>query len=232
MDRQVLVPDIGDFEDVPVIEVLVAAGDTVAPEDPLVTLESDKATMDVPVAARRAWSRRSRSPSATRSRRAPRSLTLESPRAASADAAAAPAARRAGRAGGRGDGEAARRGGRGARARGGRRRRARAGAARSAPREPTGGPAYASPACAAWRASSASTSRSVAGTGRKGRITKEDVEARQGAAAPAPAARRRRGAASARAVAEGRLREVRRGRARAADADQADQRPGAGTATG
>ena len=46
--EQVLVPDIGDFEDVPVIEVLVAVGDTVAAEDPLVTLESDKATMDVP----------------------------------------------------------------------------------------------------------------------------------------------------------------------------------------
>lgn len=46
--EQVLVPDIGDFEDVPVIEVLVAVGDTVAAEDPLVTLESDKATMEVP----------------------------------------------------------------------------------------------------------------------------------------------------------------------------------------
>jgi pyruvate dehydrogenase E2 component (dihydrolipoamide acetyltransferase) len=44
----VTVPDIGDFGDVPVIEVLVAVGDTVAAEDPLVTLESDKATMDVP----------------------------------------------------------------------------------------------------------------------------------------------------------------------------------------
>ena len=46
--REVLVPDIGDFADVPVIEVLVSPGDTVAPEDPLVTLESDKATMEVP----------------------------------------------------------------------------------------------------------------------------------------------------------------------------------------
>jgi pyruvate dehydrogenase E2 component (dihydrolipoyllysine-residue acetyltransferase) len=45
---QVAVPDIGDFSDVPVIEILVAAGDTVAAEDPLVTLESDKATMEVP----------------------------------------------------------------------------------------------------------------------------------------------------------------------------------------
>ena len=42
------VPDIGDFKDVPVIEVLVKPGDTVAKEDPLVTLESDKATMEVP----------------------------------------------------------------------------------------------------------------------------------------------------------------------------------------
>jgi pyruvate dehydrogenase E2 component (dihydrolipoamide acetyltransferase) len=46
--KEVAVPDIGDFDDVPVIEVLFAAGDTVAEEDPLVTLESDKATMDVP----------------------------------------------------------------------------------------------------------------------------------------------------------------------------------------
>jgi pyruvate dehydrogenase E2 component (dihydrolipoyllysine-residue acetyltransferase) len=45
------VPDIGDFDDVPVIEILVSAGDTVAVEDPLVTLESDKATMDVPAPA-------------------------------------------------------------------------------------------------------------------------------------------------------------------------------------
>jgi dihydrolipoamide dehydrogenase len=45
---EVRVPDIGDFTDVPVIEIHVSPGDEVAPEDPLVTLESDKATMDVP----------------------------------------------------------------------------------------------------------------------------------------------------------------------------------------
>ncbi|MCC7346073.1 MAG: dihydrolipoyl dehydrogenase, partial [Variibacter sp.] len=45
---EVKVPDIGDFKDVPVIEVLVKPGDTVAKEASLVTLESDKATMDVP----------------------------------------------------------------------------------------------------------------------------------------------------------------------------------------
>ena len=42
------VPDIGDFDEVPVIEILVSAGDTVETDDPLLTLESDKATMDVP----------------------------------------------------------------------------------------------------------------------------------------------------------------------------------------
>lgn len=42
------VPDIGDFKSVPVIEVFVKPGDTVKAEDSLVTLESDKATMDVP----------------------------------------------------------------------------------------------------------------------------------------------------------------------------------------
>ncbi|NKC16186.1 MAG: dihydrolipoamide acetyltransferase [Gammaproteobacteria bacterium] len=42
------IPDLGDFENIPVIEVLVAVGDAVAVEDPLVTLESDKSTMDVP----------------------------------------------------------------------------------------------------------------------------------------------------------------------------------------
>ena len=45
---EVKVPDIGDFRDVPVIEVHVKPGDTINVEDPLVTLESDKATMDVP----------------------------------------------------------------------------------------------------------------------------------------------------------------------------------------
>ena len=45
---EIVVPDIGDFDAVPVIEVLVKAGDTVEIEDGLITLESDKATMDIP----------------------------------------------------------------------------------------------------------------------------------------------------------------------------------------
>jgi pyruvate dehydrogenase E2 component (dihydrolipoamide acetyltransferase) len=45
---EVKVPDIGDFKDIPVIEVLVKPGDSVGKEAPLITLESDKATMEVP----------------------------------------------------------------------------------------------------------------------------------------------------------------------------------------
>src|SRR5471032_1335683 len=48
---EVKVPDIGDYTDIPVIEVLVKVGDTVEKEQSLVTLESDKATMDVPSSA-------------------------------------------------------------------------------------------------------------------------------------------------------------------------------------
>ncbi len=46
--REIRVPDIGDFEDVEIIEVLVSEGDEVAAEDPLITLETDKASMDIP----------------------------------------------------------------------------------------------------------------------------------------------------------------------------------------
>src|SRR3954466_8620621 len=45
---QVIVPDIGDFKEVEVIEVLVKPGDAVTKEQSLVTLESDKATMEIP----------------------------------------------------------------------------------------------------------------------------------------------------------------------------------------
>src|SRR5690606_31024157 len=46
--KEARVPDIGDYSDVPVIEVLVAVGDTVSQDQGLVTLESDKATLEVP----------------------------------------------------------------------------------------------------------------------------------------------------------------------------------------
>ncbi len=47
-EQEIHVPDIGDFEDVDIIEVLVVPGDAVGVDDPLITLESDKASMDVP----------------------------------------------------------------------------------------------------------------------------------------------------------------------------------------
>ncbi|RLJ36114.1 pyruvate dehydrogenase E2 component (dihydrolipoamide acetyltransferase) [Litoreibacter meonggei] len=51
MTIEITVPDIGDFDEVPVVSILVSVGDTVAVEDPLVELESDKATMEVPSSA-------------------------------------------------------------------------------------------------------------------------------------------------------------------------------------
>ena len=48
MAKEILVPDIGDFADVDVIDVLVNVGDTISIDDALITLESDKASMDIP----------------------------------------------------------------------------------------------------------------------------------------------------------------------------------------
>ena len=46
--QTIVIPELGDFDAVPIIEVLVSVGDRVDKETPLITLESDKATMDVP----------------------------------------------------------------------------------------------------------------------------------------------------------------------------------------
>ncbi|MGN8160724.1 dihydrolipoyl dehydrogenase [Salinisphaera sp. SWV1] len=51
MAQEIKVPDIGDFDEVEIIELLVAEGDTVEKEQPLITLESDKATLEVPSTA-------------------------------------------------------------------------------------------------------------------------------------------------------------------------------------
>ena len=48
---EVLVPDIGDFKDVEVIEILVKPGDTIAKDQSLITVESDKASMEIPSSA-------------------------------------------------------------------------------------------------------------------------------------------------------------------------------------
>ena len=48
MSKKILVPDIGDFEKVEIIEVLVKPGDIIKKNDPIVTLESDKSSVEVP----------------------------------------------------------------------------------------------------------------------------------------------------------------------------------------
>lgn len=48
MSKEIVVPNIGDFDDVEVVEILVAVGDTIAAEDSLISVESDKATMEIP----------------------------------------------------------------------------------------------------------------------------------------------------------------------------------------
>ena len=48
MSIEIPVPDIGDFESVEIIEILVKAGDTINKNDPIVTLESDKSSVEVP----------------------------------------------------------------------------------------------------------------------------------------------------------------------------------------
>jgi pyruvate/2-oxoglutarate dehydrogenase complex dihydrolipoamide acyltransferase (E2) component len=48
MTTEIRIPDIGDFKNVPIIEIHVKPGDAVKAEDPLISLESDKATLEVP----------------------------------------------------------------------------------------------------------------------------------------------------------------------------------------
>jgi len=66
---EIKVPDIGDFAEVTVIELLVKVGDTIKPEQSLITVESDKASMEIRP-RKAAWSPRSRWRWATRSRKA------------------------------------------------------------------------------------------------------------------------------------------------------------------
>jgi pyruvate dehydrogenase E2 component (dihydrolipoamide acetyltransferase) len=198
--EQVVVPDIGDFDEVPVIEVLVSVGDTVAAEDPLVTLESDKATMDVPspVAGKVAELKVSVGDKVSEGSAL---LTVEVDGAAPAEEAApAPdvaesrekgeadavdSAREADEADERGSAdvtEAARpaAGGDGA---------AAAPAAPVSPQAGTGGaPVYASPGVRRLARELGVDLAQVRGSGRKGRITKDDVRRGPEKAAPAAAA--------------------------------------------
>ena len=169
------VPDIGDFDDVPVIESSWRRATRSPTEDPLVTLESDKATMDVPVAVRAASSQELQVKVGDKVVRGHAAADARAPTATAPPRRRRPSAGRSGRAPtARGRREARRRRPRPTAAR---RRPSRARGARAAPpataagaggerrrlRQPVGR--------AASRASSASTSRAVKGSGRKGRIT-------------------------------------------------------------
>ena len=173
--KEVLVPDIGDFADVPVIEVLVAPGDNVAAEDPLVTLESDKATMDVPAPFGGTVAEIKVNVGDTVSRR------LAAPRAAGpvqrrAPASAEPAQARAV--------ETAERAEAGASGAGAPRRPPRHRLSRPRPRR-TGRRRTPARRCGAWRVSWPSTWPACRAPDAECRITKEDVRA---AAEDAPAA--------------------------------------------
>ena len=162
MAIEVKVPDIGDFKDVPVISILVAVDDTVAAEDPLIELESDKATMEVPspVAGKVA------AISVKEGDRVSEGvliLTVEADGAADAPAAAAPAAPAATPAA------------------------APAAVAAPAPVTDAGfGKAHASPSVRAFARQLGVDLSKVNGTGRKGRILREDlVNSFKSGAAPA-----------------------------------------------
>jgi pyruvate dehydrogenase E2 component (dihydrolipoamide acetyltransferase) len=169
------VPDIGDFTDVPIIEILVSAGDQVAADDPLLTLESDKATMDVPAPFAGTVRELQVKVGDTVSQGTPL-LTIEptsSDGAPEASTAEAP------------DSGAAEDGG------------AEAPEAPEPPQVPEppsvqadgAGPIYASPSVRRLARERGLDLGRVSGTGRKGRITKEDVErAGRGAPTAAPGA--------------------------------------------
>jgi pyruvate dehydrogenase E2 component (dihydrolipoamide acetyltransferase) len=168
----VAVPDIGDFSDIPIIEILVSPGDSVAPEDPLVTLESDKATMDVPspvggvieellVAV------------GDRVEEGKPLLTVseDGDQAASAEAEAPGAMDAATEAEAESEPEV---------------QDTPAEASAATPSGDGAGPVYASPSVRRLARERGIDLAAIQGTGRKGRITKEDLE--QGpAATPAPA---------------------------------------------
>jgi len=209
------VPDIGDFSDVPIIEILVSPGDTVSVDDPLLTLESDKATMDVPAPFAGTVKELLVKIGDTVSQGTPL-LTMDAnggapsgstaAAAASQGAPAEPAAPDAiGSAAEAEQEDAPESDGRGAAAEVEQRRESEARApegrapeARAPETAPSdgGGPVYASPSVRRIARELGIDLRKVRGTGRKGRITKADVEsyaergpeAEAGAAPSAPAA--------------------------------------------
>jgi pyruvate dehydrogenase E2 component (dihydrolipoyllysine-residue acetyltransferase) len=172
------VPDIGDFEDVPIIEILVSPGDRVGPDDPLITLESDKATMDVP-APFAGIVRELNVRVGDRVSQGSALLTIEAsepaPAAGGTDASAAASDGAPSEAAAPDSVASA--------------VKAEAGAgsesAAAAPsRENGAAPLYASPSVRRLARELGVDLTRVAGTGRKGRIVREDIERSSGGAAP------------------------------------------------
>jgi pyruvate dehydrogenase E2 component (dihydrolipoamide acetyltransferase) len=180
--EQVLIPDIGDFDDVPVIEVLVAVGDTVAAEDPLVTLESDKATMEVPSPAAGTVAAIDVAVGDKVKEGSP-ILTLELSEASGNGAQPAPAVAEPVPAAASRDVEAA--------AEPEPPTAPAPGRAGPVPASPQAGggeaPAYASPAVRRLARELGVDLSTLQGSGRKGRITKDDVQKAKDAPAAAPA---------------------------------------------
>ena len=192
---EVRVPDIGDFDHVPVIEVLVTAGDTVAADDPLIVLESDKATMEVPapsagtVAEVRvkvgdqvsqgdvivvfsggdaaAAPEPEKAPEPEPEAPAPADTQPQETGSAEPDVGVEPDPAKAGR-------EAAE-------------ERVVAAPPVAAPAAVPGGSVYAGPGARRLARDLGVDLSGVQGTGHKGRVTKEDVQARAGGAAPVAA---------------------------------------------
>jgi pyruvate dehydrogenase E2 component (dihydrolipoamide acetyltransferase) len=162
--REVVVPDIGDFTDVPVIEILVAPGDDVAAEAPLVTLESDKATMDVPAPFAGVVHELKVKVGDTVSEGSPILTLAVAAEAGAAEAAAPSAVETAVAAEASAPVE-----------------RASAAPAAESPAAGGDGAVYASPAVRRLARELKVDLAAVEGSGRKGRITREDVQAAAGA---------------------------------------------------
>jgi pyruvate dehydrogenase E2 component (dihydrolipoamide acetyltransferase) len=182
--REVTVPDIGDFDDVPVIEILVSPGDEVQTDAPLVTLESDKATMDVPAPFAGTVTEVLVSVDDKVSEGSPILKIEPSEDGAEPATAAEPAA-----AAEQTEGQASSEEGEDQPAASGEAQPAtseaaqpaassasRPGAAGSAEGQSESGPVYASPSVRRLARERGVDLAKVKGTGRKGRVTKEDVE--------------------------------------------------------
>jgi pyruvate dehydrogenase E2 component (dihydrolipoamide acetyltransferase) len=185
--QEVIVPDIGDFADVPVIEILVGEGDEITIDQPLVTLESDKATMDVPApfAGKVADLRVSVGDEVSEGSVL---MTVEATDGESgAEVASAAAPTSAAEAAEEQEGQDATVATEAAAHPDAERRETGHSVREADARQDGGGPVYASPAVRRLARELKVDLSGITGTGRKGRVTKEDVKQAKERPAAAPA---------------------------------------------